>query len=144
MSSAGLFCIASAVVLPGLLLLVLLPKWKYTFAIIRLGIVLLLSMVYTYLIIVNIHTLKPDSFNSLENVKLLFSNDKTLVAGWIHYLAFDLMIGSWVVQKAIERNLPHTITIFILPAVFMFGPMGYLLFQIVLFLKTKLYGATLH
>jgi hypothetical protein len=96
------------------------------------------------LIIENIHTLEPDSFNSLENVKLLFSNDKTLLAGWIHYLAFDLMIGSWVVQTAIERNLPHTITIFILPAVFMFGPMGYLLFQIVLFLKTKLYGATLH
>ena len=39
-------------------------------------------------------------FNSIAQVRALFSVDRALVAGWIHYLAFDLFIGSWEVRDA--------------------------------------------
>lgn len=66
-------------------------------------------------------------FTSLADVGLLFSNPWLLLAGWTHYLAFDLLVGSWEVRDAKARGIPH---LFVLPSLvltFMFGPAGWLL-----------------
>jgi hypothetical protein len=36
----------------------------------------------------------------LSAVAMLFSNPWLLLAGWTHYLAFDLFIGSWKLRDA--------------------------------------------
>ena len=46
-------------------------------------------------------------FSSLPEVARLFSNPWLLLAGWIHYLAFDLLVGSWEARDARERGIPH-------------------------------------
>ena len=72
----------------------------------------------------------PGGFDSLSNVQLLFTSHWAATAGWIHYLAFDLFIGSWISAQVIARSLPRLTLIVILPLTFLFGPIGLLLFFI--------------
>jgi len=67
-------------------------------------------------------------FSSLADVSKLFENPWALLAGWTHYLAFDLFIGGWEVRDAHDRGVPH---LFIVPALvltFLFGPAGLLVY----------------
>ena len=65
-------------------------------------------------------------FGSLPEVSALFANQWLLLAGWIHYLAFDLFVGSWEVRDAAERNISHWLMIPCLVLTFLFGPVGLL------------------
>jgi len=67
-------------------------------------------------------------FDSLEHVKQLFTNDRAVLAGWVHYLAFDLFIGCWEVLDARERGVRHVLVIPCLVLTFMLGPAGLLLY----------------
>jgi hypothetical protein len=53
------------------------------------------------------------------------------VAGWLHYLAFDLLVGTWEVSTAREEGIPHWAVIPCLVLTFMLGPVGFLLFLLV-------------
>jgi hypothetical protein len=61
-------------------------------------------------------------------VTALFTNAWLLLAGWLHYLAFDLLIGTWEVRDAQERGIPHALVVPCLFLTFMFGPAGWLLY----------------
>jgi hypothetical protein len=130
MDVANLFKTANAFVIPGWLLLLLVPNWKYTLPLIRYGIVVVLAALYAYLILSSISGFNSESFSTLENVKHLFQNDDAVLAGWIHYLAFDLLIGTHIVEQAKLHQVPRWLYVFTLPLTFMFGPMGYLLFVV--------------
>lgn len=67
-------------------------------------------------------------FATLADVARLFSNRWLLLAGWIHYLAFDLLIGHWEVRDAHRRNIPHVLVVPSLALTFLFGPAGWLLY----------------
>ena len=70
-------------------------------------------------------------FSSLDGVAALFGNPWVLLAGWTHYLAFDLLIGVWEVGDASERRIPHWLVVPCLALTFMFGPAGWLLYMVV-------------
>lgn len=64
------------------------------------------------------------NFSSLAGVTALFSQPGNVMLGWTHYLAFDLFIGSWEVEDAGKRGVPHWL---VLPCLFftlMLGPIG--------------------
>src|SRR6186997_1209375 len=44
-------------------------------------------------------------FSSLSAVSMLFSDRWVLLAGWLHYLAFDLLVGRWETQDAAKRGI---------------------------------------
>ena len=67
-------------------------------------------------------------FSSLSGVATLFENPYALLAGWIHYLAFDLFIGSWEVRDAERHNIRHWCVLPCLFFTFMFGPIGLLIY----------------
>ncbi len=67
-------------------------------------------------------------FSSLADVALLFSNPWMLLAGWIHYLAFDLLIGTWEARDVRDRGIPHLLVLPCLTGTFLFGPAGWLLY----------------
>lgn len=67
-------------------------------------------------------------FGSIEQVRLLFSVDAALAAGWLHYLAFDLFIGSWIVTDGLEKGVGRWLLIPCLALTFLFGPAGLLLY----------------
>ena len=65
-------------------------------------------------------------FDSLAHVQQLFQSPWLLVAGWVHYLAFDLFIGAWITTQVIARALPRLVLLALLPLTFLFGPIGLL------------------
>jgi len=67
-------------------------------------------------------------FSTLAGVAVLFTNQWLLLAGWVHYLAFDLLVGTWEVQDAQARRIPHALVVPCLFVTFMFGPAGWLLY----------------
>jgi hypothetical protein len=69
-------------------------------------------------------------FGSIEAVRALFQSDALLVAGWLHYLAFDLFVGAWQVRTARAEGIPHVLVIPCLVLTFLFGPLGFLVFLI--------------
>ena len=68
-------------------------------------------------------------FSSVAGVAALFSDPWLLVAGWLHYLAFDLLVGRWEAQDAASRGLSPWLTAPCLLLTFMFGPAGWLLYM---------------
>jgi hypothetical protein len=67
-------------------------------------------------------------FGSIEQVRALFSVDAALAAGWLHYLAFDLFVGSWIVEDGLARGINRFALIPCLALTFLFGPAGFLLY----------------
>ena len=57
----------------------------------------------------------------------LFHSDWALLAGWVHYLAFDLFVGAWVAARLDRAGIGRMVQAAILPTVFLFGPLGLLL-----------------
>jgi hypothetical protein len=47
------------------------------------------------------------------------------LAGWLHFLAFDLFVGAWIVCDARMRGLPFLLALPCLPFAFLFGPVGF-------------------
>ena len=131
MNAESLFSVASSMVLPGWLLLVLLPRWRYSAGLIA-GVLIpaLLGVLYAFLII-RYMSAGEGGFGSLAEVRSLFENDHLLLAGWIHYLAFDLFIGAWEVRDARRQGVHHLVVIPCLALTFVLGPIGLLLYLVV-------------
>jgi hypothetical protein len=71
------------------------------------------------------------SFSTLAGVAQLFGNPWLLLAGWLHYLAFDLLIGAWEARDSVERGVPRWALVPCLFLTLMFGPAGWLLYRLV-------------
>ncbi len=136
MEPARLFDVVQWLALPGWLLLAILPRWRWT-PLVTAGLLpSLLAVVYLALIAGNLGAADGD-FSSLAGVKALFGVDALLLAGWIHYLAFDLFVGSWEVRDAQRMNIRHW---WVLPCLFltlMLGPVGLLAYWTLRSVQTR-------
>ncbi|MBA3322705.1 MAG: DUF4281 domain-containing protein [Pyrinomonadaceae bacterium] len=140
MSPEQLFSLCGALVLPGWLLLIFVPRWKWTARVIAAW-VLPLTLAVVYLVLVATHFGDSEGgFGSLAEVSRLFQNPHNLLAGWIHYLAFDLFIGSWEVRDAQRIGIHHLLVVPCLILTFLLGPVGLLLYFALRFaLKRKFF-----
>lgn len=136
MTASDVFQIVNTMVLPAWLILLFAPKRKWRNPVIY-SFVAVMAAVYSFYIFTGIGDFDPSAFNSLTGVKNLFTNDEALLAGWIHYLAFDLLIGNWIVNQSIKHGIKLYFVIPCLFLGFMFGPVGYLLFSIIKVVKVK-------
>jgi hypothetical protein len=128
MSPEQLFSLCGMLVLPGWLLLVLLPRRKWTARLVcPVVIPLLLALVYLWLVATTLGQTGGD-FGSLEGVSRIFQNRRALLAGWIHYLAFDLFVGAWEVRDAQRTGIHHLLVVPCLALTFLLGPVGLLLY----------------
>src|SRR4051812_10815387 len=127
MNPAQVFSIVSTIAALQWLLLILFPKRKVTrWLFNNAAVPLLLSVIYC-IYIAGFFGIHGGGFGSIEEVRTLFSNDNLLLAGWVHYLAFDLLIGFTVIKSAQALAISHWLVIPCLALTFMFGPCGYLL-----------------
>ncbi|MFN3547713.1 MAG: ABA4-like family protein [Mesorhizobium sp.] len=97
---------------------------------------LLLSVAYAGLILA-FWTSAEGGFDSLDNVARLFETRELLLAGWLHYLAFDLFVGAWIVRTSRAAEIPFWLVVPCLPATFLFGPAGYLAFAAIRFARAR-------
>jgi Domain of unknown function (DUF4281) len=122
-----LFSMAGLLAVAGWLLLIILPKK----AIVQLvaGVVIPLVLSVGYLILIFLYFRGAEGgFSSLADVATLFQKQELLLAGWIHYLAFDLFIGAWETRDAQRSGLPHLVVVPCLVMTFMLGPIGLLFY----------------
>ncbi len=128
MTPEQLFSVVNLAALLSWVLLAALPRQRWVASTVTgAAIPGMLAVVYSALIVS--HWGGPGGFSSLAGVALLFSNQWLLLAGWVHYLAFDLLVGTWEVRDARESGIPHLLVIPCLFLTFMFGPAGWLLYQ---------------
>jgi hypothetical protein len=123
------FRIANALAAAGWVVLALSPLAPRLLG--RVGgvaIPLLLSGGYTAIVLAHWAS-GQGGFDSLVSVERLFQNRWLLLAGWVHYLAFDLLIGAWEARTARREGMAHGLLLPCLAVTFLFGPAGYLLFQ---------------
>lgn len=93
-----------------------------------------LSLIYFISIVIGFEGFQNGGgFSSIADVRTLFQYDWLLLAGWIHYLAFDLLIGA-TVAKDLDCK-PWFIKTICLSLTFLFGPIGWLCSR--LFLQKK-------
>ena len=69
-------------------------------------------------------------FGSAAEIRALFANDHSLGAGWVHCLAFDLFVGSWIAEIGVREQVPALLLVICLALTFLLGPAGLLLFLI--------------
>jgi hypothetical protein len=65
-------------------------------------------------------------FGSIAAVRALFANDWALAAGWVHYLAFDLAVGTWIARTGVAAGVPRLLLLPCLALTFLAGPAGLL------------------
>ena len=127
----SLFAVANPVALLGWALLVLAPRWRGTRAVVLSG-ALPLLLAATYAIVIAyqtaVHPAAGGGFGSLGEVAALFRQPWALLAGWVHYLCFDMWTGAWETRDAQRRGVPHWLLVPCLLLTFMFGPVGLLLY----------------
>ncbi|HKY21883.1 MAG TPA: ABA4-like family protein [Vicinamibacterales bacterium] len=128
MSPDQIFSIVNFAALCCWLLLAVLPGRRWVSSVVA-GVAVpgALAAIYTVVIAANFAG-ADGGFSSLPEVALLFNNSWLLLAGWIHYLAFDLLIGSWEARDSRERGIPHWLLLPCLILTFLFGPAGWLLY----------------
>ena len=127
MTAERIFGILNMLTLAAWLPLIFLPKARWASAVVPVVVPCLLAVAYVMLIVASLPW-GEGGFSSLAGVKALFENPWALVAGWAHYLAFDLFIGGWEVRDAQQRHIAHLHVVPALVLTFLFGPAGLLLY----------------
>jgi prepilin signal peptidase PulO-like enzyme (type II secretory pathway) len=130
MKEEQIFSIANLVAMLSWVILAVAPRWIVTRKVILSGAIpLLLSVAYLILIVLFFGK-SEGGFGSLADVMKLFTNEWAVLSGWIHYLAFDLFVGTWEVKDAQAKGISHWFVIPCLFLTFMLGPIGFLLYSI--------------
>jgi hypothetical protein len=142
MSPDKIFSLCSTIAMAGWIVLILLPFWFHSDKFILGIIITLLSIVYAWLVFDSFQMEDIKKFGSLQGVMQLFDNPVVVTAGWVHYLAFDLLVGIFIKRNAIRHNISHWLLVPCLLLTFMFGPVGLLLYLLIRFMKTRQYFAS--
>jgi len=138
MTPSDVFSIANIMAFFMWILMIVLPKWKATRFLIDFKIIpIVLSVVYAFYIIQSILTGPAMDFGSLQAVMHLFTVEQAVLAGWLHYLVFDMLVGMWMLDKNKSLKIHQAIMAPCLIGTFMMGPVGFLLFMAVRALKKQ-------
>ena len=126
MTAEQIFSLLNLIAMAAWLVLILFPRSRSTTKVLSV-VPALLAVVYVALLAVALPQ-GEGGFSSLAGVSALFENRWALLAGWTHYLAFDLFIGGWEVRDAQSHGIPHLLIVPALILTFLFGPAGLLLY----------------
>ena len=142
MTPDTVFQICNSIAMAGwFILIVISPFWFNADKFIIGIIITLFCIVYAWLIFSHFSFSDPAKFGSLRGVMGLFTDKNLVTAGWVHYLAFDLMTGIWIKRNARKHGIAHWYLVPCLFLTFMLGPAGLLLYFLIRTIRTKKYFA---
>ena len=134
-----LFGLTNAVALVAWALLILGPR--RALPLVRYGGVGLLCATYVVLVAAALaggfgpRTGPAPDFTTIEGVRAIFASDGGVVAGWTHYLAFDLFAGAWIAEQGDRSGLNRVVQAPVLLLTFLAGPAGLLLYYLVALIR---------
>ena len=128
MQPETVFSLANAAVLPAWAILIFAPRgrWPALDAVPRLVVPLLLAVLYAVFILAHFAE-SGGGYGSIAEVRRLFASDGVLVAGWVHYLVFDLLIATHAAAAMDRAGVGRILQAAVLPTIFLFGPLGWIL-----------------
>jgi len=142
MTPDSIFQACSTIAMAGWIVLLIASPFWMSFDKFVIGIIItLFAIVYAWLIAQSFTPGDFEKFGSLNGVMELFTNRTAVTAGWVHYLAFDLLTGTWIKKNSIKYNISHWLLIPCLFLTFMLGPVGLLLYLLIRTIKAKRYFA---
>ena len=135
-SDAALFPVVN-LALPAWLLLIFLPKWKYTAPVVKYT-ALSFAALYCLLMVPMLCCSGGGVFaqmGTLKGIVALFAKESAVMVGWVHYVVFDLWTAQHIVTDArkiyVDRQvnawkIPHGAVAPCLLATMLAGPAGLL------------------
>ncbi len=133
----ALFSAAGMLAMSGWALLAISPllgRWRQdVWTITAFVVPSLIGGVYLYLIATEFPG-APGGYGSLAQVRALFGVEALLLAGWLHYLAFDLFVGTWIARDGAGRGIPHLLLLPCFALTFLFGPVGLIMYLLIRYL----------
>ncbi len=124
-------------ILPFWLMLIVIPHSKITnFFINSIVLPLILASAYAY-VIYQI-TISDDSildafklYLDLDNLYTVFATESFLLIFWLHFIALNIFLGSWMSKDGLRYNINRTIMFFPLLFVYFSGPLGLVLYWLI-------------
>ena len=137
MDESTIFNLTNTLALISWIILMVFQRKEWVGRVLFGIVIIFFAIIYSWIIWATISPGDFESFNSLEGVMNLFTNKTAVLAGWVHYLAFDLLAGLYIAKKGKELDINPLILVPCMLFTFMTGPFGLLLFVIVKGIKTK-------
>ncbi len=126
MTPEAMFQIANPIAMLGWVALIFAPfAPRVVDMAAHLAIPMLMAIAYSALILAY-WSGATGGYSSLPDVMTLFTDPHIALAGWVHYLAFDLFVGAWATRTARAAGIPHLLVLPHLVLIFLFGPAGFL------------------
>ena len=133
-------------VLPFWMMLVFIPNSKITQIFVNSIILpLILASAYCYTIY-QITLLDERLFEifklylSLDNLYTIFTTESFLLLFWMHFLALNLFLGSWVSRDGVKYGLPRGLVFIPLILIYFSGPVGLVLYWLIRVFYAKKIG----
>ena len=117
-------------ILPFWVMLLTIPNSKITQIFVNSIILpLILSACYLYIIYQAVLLDEPlfDIFKlylSLDDLYTIFATESFLIIFWIHFIALNLFLGSWMARDGVKYNMSRSLVFFPLLLVYFVGPVG--------------------
>ena len=133
-------------ILPFWLMLIFLPNSKFTqFFVNSIILPLILSTIYIYIIYQIILLDEPifDIFRlylSLNNLYTVFATESFLLVFWLHFLALNLFLGSWISKDGVKYTIPRGLVSIPLILVYFVGPIGLVVYWVIRVFYAKRLG----
>jgi len=137
MTLETVFSICSTLALFSWIALFVFYPRKWIYKVLFSGILVLFALTYLYFVLIGLSGESEGGFGSLSEVAALFQKEEALLAGWIHYLAFDLFVGMWITQDADKKGVNRWLVFPCLIFTFMLGPVGLLLYILIRMIRSK-------
>lgn len=140
MSWETLFQIVNLLALLAWIPLFVIPRHKLVVQGLPLVISAALGVTYVTILVQNLGATQGGDFRTLAGLQEMLDSPQAMLVGWIHYLAFDLFVGSWIAWDSGRRGIALPWTWAPLLFTFMLGPFGLLLHILVRSFHAKRWG----
>ena len=133
-------------VFPFWCMLIVIPNSKVTQILVNSIIIpLILSTSYVYVIYQTI-LLDESIFDifklylGLDNLYTVFATESFLLVFWLHFLALNLFLGSWMSRDGVKYNISRSLVFIPLILTYFTGPLGLVLYWIIRIFYAKKLG----
>jgi len=125
-----IFRLSNVLVLPCWALAILLPRWRWTARIMRSPLVGgAPAVLYAALVLPRLGQIWPAvSRPTLTGIAAPLGSPAGATIAWVHFLAFDLLVGRWIYLDSQERRISAWLMAPVLFLTLMLGPAGFLLY----------------